>query len=159
MQGDVQEVLAFYEESMARGGLAKEQYRRSRAGIGFSADDRKKSWFNLDVYQHAGVVFWTAEFGIPISEPKQQQPLSLLFKNADQQRVLLTHPKTSEEYWVPATSVRDSRPHADVRHESVLWSSLPPWLQFDVERGSSGRACYVRHGDGVEESDITISTP
>ena len=102
---------------------------------------------------------WTVEFGVQICEPKQQQPLSLLFKKADEQRVVLKHPKTTEEYWVPVTSLRDSRPHADARQESVLWSSLPSWLQFDVERGRSGSACYVRQEDGLEESHITIVTP
>jgi hypothetical protein len=93
-----------------------------------------------------------------ICEPKQQQPLSLLFGNANEQRVVLKHPNTSEEYWVPATSVQDSRPHPDVRHESVLWASLPSWVQFDIESGRSS-ACYVRHEGEVEEGDITISTP
>jgi hypothetical protein len=155
----LQEVVEFYEASIAQDGLAKEEYTRSRAGAGFSADNRKKTWFNLDLYQHGDLVFWTAEFGVPVCEPKQQQPLSLLFKNAEKQRFVLKHPKTSEEYWVPAISVRDSRPHEEVRHESVLWSSLPSWLQFDIERGRSGSACYVRHPDAVEESGITISTP
>src|SRR5882724_11510822 len=45
LQGSVREVLAFYEESTVQGGLAKEQYTRSRAGAGFSADNRKKAWF------------------------------------------------------------------------------------------------------------------
>jgi hypothetical protein len=156
---DVREVVAFYEESTAQGGLTKEQYTRSRAGAGFSADNRKKTWFNLDLYQHRDIAFWTAEFGIQVCEPKQRQPLTLLLKNAEEQRVVLKHPETSGEYWVPATSVRDSHPHADVRQESVSWSSLPSWLQFDIEPGSNGNACYVRHADGVEESDITISTP
>jgi hypothetical protein len=159
LRGTVREVLTFYEASIAQGGLAKEEYTRSRAGAGFSADNRKKAFFNLDLCQHRDVVFWTVEFGVQICEPKQQQPLSLLFKNADEQRVVLKHPKTSEEYWIPSTSLRDSRPHPDVRHESVLWSSLPSWLQFDIESGQSGNACYVRHEDGVEESDITVVTP
>src|SRR6266568_5203385 len=82
LRGTMPEVLAFYEAAIAQGGLAKEQYTCSRAGAGFSADDRKKSWFSLDLYQHGEIVFWTAEFGIPVCEPKQRQPLSLLFQNA-----------------------------------------------------------------------------
>lgn len=158
--GSVREVVAFYETSLAQGGLAKEEYTRSRAGAGFTADNRKKTWFNLDLYQHGDVVFWTAEFGIPVCEAKQQQPVSLLFKDAEKQRVVLKHPKTGQEYWVPATSVRNSHPHAaEVKQESVLWSSLPSWLQFDIEGGASASACYVRHEDGAEERNITISTP
>jgi len=41
----VQEVLAFYEDSIGPGGLAKEEYTRPRAGPGFSADNRKRTPF------------------------------------------------------------------------------------------------------------------
>lgn len=159
LRGSVQEILLFYETSIAEGGLAKEEYTRSRAGSGFAADNRQNSYLNLDLYQHSDVVFWTVQFGIQVCEPKQRQPLSLLFKNAHEDRAELKHPQTAEEYCVPARSVRDSRPHPDVRHESVLWSSLPSWLHFDIESGRSGNACLTRHEDGTEESTITISTP
>ena len=115
LRGSVQEVLEFYEESTVRGGLAKEKYVRNRAGAGFHADNRKKTWFGLDLYEHGDVVFWTAEFRIQLCEPKQRQPLSLLFKNADERRIVLRHPETAEEYWIPSTNLRDSHPHAGGR--------------------------------------------
>ena len=155
----VQEVLAFYEDSIGPGGLAKEEYTRPRAGPGFSADNRKNAFLNLDLYEHGNVVFWTAEFGVQVCEPKQQQPLLLLFKNADEQRVVVKHPETSEEYWIPATKLQDSRPRPDVRQEFVLWSSLPAWMQFDLKSGQKGSACHVRLENGAEETQITIVTP
>src|SRR5256886_16462122 len=62
------------------------------------------------LFRFGNVVFWTADFGVQVCEPKQQQPLLLLFKNADEQRVVVKHPETSEEYWIPATKLQDSRP-------------------------------------------------
>jgi len=40
-----------------------------------------------------------------------------------------------------------------------LWSSLPAWLQLDIENGRSGNASYVRDEDGTDYRDITIVTP
>ena len=158
MRGGVREVIAFYEESISRGGLAKEDYTRPRSGAGFSADNRKRTFFNLDLYQQGGVVFWTAEFGVQVCEPKKQ-PLSLLFDGAEEHRLLLRHPETLDEYWVPAASVRDSRPHPEARQEFVLWSSLPTWLHFDFVNGQKGSAVHVRREDGSEDTQITIVTP
>ena len=159
LRGNLKEVLAFYEDVIANGGLAKEEYTRPRAGHGFSADNRKRTFFNLDLYEHGNVIYWTVELGIQVCEPKPWTR-ALLFKSADEHCVVLRHPKTSDEYWIPVTKLRDGHPSADdFRQESVLWSSLPAWLQFDFEDGLRAAALHVRREDGTEDTQITIVTP
>src|SRR5207245_9133560 len=57
----VQEDLAFYEDSIAPGGLAKGEYRRTRAGAGLSADNRKNARLPWDLNGPGRVAFRTGQ--------------------------------------------------------------------------------------------------
>src|SRR6266702_3842543 len=159
MRGTVEEVLAFYSECTERGGLTKENYRRKRDWAGFSADNSKDhAFFGLDIYEHRNLVFWTAQFGIQVCEPKSHLSAHLTLVDRNKQRVTLRHPRTNEEYWAPAELLRDFWPEVDLYEEHIPWASLPDWLQFDIVKGREGNTVRFHDENGTKTS-ATIVIP
>ena len=93
MRTNAGQILAFYGDRIERGGLARtEEPQVGRGGPGFCAENTGYI-FQLDVYEHKDLVFWTIQFGakaVRKRKPTITSPLLLVGRN--EERVTLRHP-------------------------------------------------------------------
>jgi hypothetical protein len=79
----------------------------------------------------------------------------LQFVNVTTARVELTHEGSGDKYWAPTSALFDAKPPIPRRdppkEESIAWSSLPEWVQFDLDPESDGT---VRVNLDEEEREV-----
>jgi hypothetical protein len=160
MKANAGQVLTFYKASAERGGLARtEKWPAGRAGPGYSAENGEYA-FNLDVYEHRDLAFWTIQLSYKNRKRHQFASPPLLFVGRDDERVTLRHERIGQEYWAPVATARDSEPPTAeremLREEPLTWSLLPTWVQFGIDNGTEGNAVRNRGQNGAEEWSASI---
>ncbi|HEY4355840.1 MAG TPA: hypothetical protein VGN16_08845 [Acidobacteriaceae bacterium] len=173
MQASCEEVLAFYEELAVANGLVVQ---------GSIEVGRRSSWvspshtvlhmealsedfrFDLVVYGYKGTAFWTTQFfRLTGMENFATSPGYLVAAGEAGDRLLLRDQWTGKEFWAPLAALVDTRPPEPApkrppEPETILWDSLPEWVQFTLEPGSQGE--LRRHADVEDlnswEASITV---
>jgi hypothetical protein len=150
MRAKASQILAFYRGCIQRGRLALTE------GQGLSAENDEYT-FGLDIYEHNDLAFWTIQLCSKVRQRRAVLASDMLLVARNDERLTLRNQYTAEEYWAPVTAVRDSEPPdarpEPARSEPILWSSLPGWIQFDMDGGNKGE----KHG--VEQWNATIKVP
>ena len=120
MRAKAEDVLAFYEECMKRGGLVKKAAPHvDRVCSGFSMENEEYT-FGIELYKRNDLVFWTIQHTDKIHTKKMEHKwmphvLELLCRNSE--RVTLRRPRTdSEEIWAPVDALRTSQPPMEKRY-------------------------------------------
>jgi hypothetical protein len=143
MRATDRDVLDFYEKCAERGALTrKPEPQVGRVGPGFEAesDDHK---FGIEVYGRNDLAFWTIQY-CDKAFLRTIRPHRLLLVAQDGNTVQLRHPTfAADEFWAPIDAVRDTEPPSEnrfrpPRRSTVLWSSLPEWVQFGSGFGTEG---------------------
>ncbi len=163
MRATTRQILAFYGDLIERGQLARTKGPHVvRLAPGFSAEDANY-FFELDVYEHKDLAHWTIQLAPKVRQHKAAIPATLELVSRNDERCTLRHPATTDEYWAPAASVRDSEPpdltRESCRSEPLMWSSLPGWCQFGLDSGRFGEVHRCTGKNGADEWSASISTP
>jgi hypothetical protein len=156
------EVLAFYESCTARGGLVKSPEPSLRRAVpGFRAESADYT-LRLDLYRHNGLTFWTIQLGHKGTQLSKRLPLLRLLERNDE-RAILQDPETGEEYVAPASALTEYDQRARIERysrpretETILWSSLPAWIQFGFGEGSLGEVHRQDEPDGEGTWEASI---
>jgi hypothetical protein len=166
MQAGAEEILTFYRNCSERGGLVRTSDPQGvRTALGFRAENARES-LAIDLYEHKGSTFWTVELVEKgrvrgaLLPAKVVVPRNLVLVERDHGRATLREPYSGKEYWVPAQALTDVEP--DILElepkpaGSVIWSSLPEWVQFGIDAGSEGEASIRREPGRVRTWEAGI---
>jgi hypothetical protein len=166
MQAGAEEVLTFYRNCSERGGLVcAAEPQGVRMAVGFRAENETES-LTIDLYEHKGSTFWTVSL---VDEGRARDgfrpakvvvPKILELVDRDHERATLREPFSGKECWVPAHALTDVEPDIlELEPEpagSVIWSSLPEWVQFGIEDGCKGMAGIRREPGRVRTWEASI---
>ena len=145
MQASDVDVVEFYSDHIAAGGLARiadpvDPELPGRCCPGFSAASADHR-FSINVYQWRNLSFFTTILS-HLDPKRDQSSLPLQVTRRTSERVMLWIPHRMEECWVSmnAVTVVGQFNHEDLlrslqprqEHEQMSWSSLPAWLQFAI---------------------------
>jgi hypothetical protein len=158
----VDEVLAFYESCTARGGLRRSpETVAGRAVAGLGAENADYA-FQIDLYRHNELTSATIQLLDRTAGSRNRIPqLRLLDRNDE--RVILQDTGAGEEYVAPASALTEYDPQQRIERysrprevESILWSSLPRWIQFGFEEASLGEVHRqgALNGEEIWEASI-----
>jgi hypothetical protein len=103
MQGNADQVVAFYDGVIERGGLARSEWLPMGRWPGFSAESADHH-LSIGVYEHRDLVFWTVQFGSASpSRKKVACSLFLPLVGRNDERVTLRHEFKDESIGRPLT--------------------------------------------------------
>lgn len=159
------EILSFYESRTEQGRLPRSpEPLIGRAVPGFTAESADYA-FSIDLYQHNDLTSWTIELTDKTVHPGNR-PLRLRLLEQNEECAILQNLETGEECIAPARAlievdpqeslVRYSRPQET---ETILWSSLPDWIQFGFTDGTRGELYRHRTQNGGDSWNTSISIP
>ncbi len=163
MRGDAESILSFYQDCADFGGLARienpvvdhelKMTQLSRIEPGFYAEN-SIHYFNLDIFQHKEIVFWTVKYGqkLPHCFRSKQRPKYLLYGGEENGRVTLRNPDSGDKYWAREEAITDIKPRFVLgakrerereKEVPILWSLLPSWMRFDLPSETEGTAVPI----------------
>ncbi|MFZ1084795.1 MAG: hypothetical protein WAN35_07520 [Terracidiphilus sp.] len=166
MRASAEYVLAFYQDLIEKAGLAILPERKpERLCPGFRAKSAEFG-FHVYVYERKGLSFWNIGLDTENYKKRKWVPryLQLLGQN-DERVILRTTGVRPIESWAPIDALRDTDPSVERQNTcsiynmgTIRWSSLPKWIQFNVEDGKQGEITSWEDEDGSKGWNANVST-
>ncbi len=158
MRGSADDLLAFYGGLVERAGLVRTEWRPLVGFRGLSAENGEHT-LGITVYERKDLVFWTFHLGTKRrGRSKVLSSRIFVLLAQDQERVVLRHESSGEEYWAPIDALTDTEPTPVVRPqmEPITWSLLPEWVQFGFESGTQGRVHRYQDQNGEQRWNASV---
>jgi hypothetical protein len=162
MRASAENVLVFYRNLIEQAGLAFVPERRSgRICPGFRAKNAEFG-FHIHVYERKGLSFWNIGLETESYKKRKWLPGYLHFLEQDNERVKLRSAgHRPKECWAPVDALRNTDPPVErdrtISTQPILWSSLPKWIQFNIEDGKQGEVYLWEEEDGSKGWSAKIS--
>jgi len=162
LRAPAEDVLAYYRELVERSGLAILPDRRpGRLCSGFRAKSAEFG-FHIYVFERKGLSFWNTGLYTESYKKRKWLPPYLHFLEQDHERVKMRSAEhRPKECWAPVSAISKTEPSVEKKcsfvTESILWSSLPKWIQFNIEDGREGKVYLWEEEDGSKGWNAQIS--
>jgi hypothetical protein len=162
LRASAEDVLAYYRELIEGVGLAILPDRRPDSlCLGFRAKNTEFG-FHIYVYERKGLSFWNTGLDTESYKKRKWEPGYLHFLEQDHERIKMkSEGNRPKECWAPVDALRCTDPpierHCTFTTQPILWSSLPRWIQFNIEEGRVGEVYLWEEEDGSKGWNAQIS--
>ena len=166
MRAPAVQVLAFYQKLMEQTGLTiLPDPRPDRMCPGFRARSAEFG-FRISVYERRGLSIWNIALSTESYKKRKWLPLRLVLLDKNDERVRMqTESHRPTECWAPVAALCDTLPPKEsppkgiqsFKTTPILWSSLPKWVQFNIQEEKRGEVRLFNEENGVKEWNAEVS--